>query len=507
MTPFRTKNIITSWLIISFFLFLGYPSAGQGMMGVVQSNYSTLPNVANNPAILTNTKNYLEINLLSINYFLWNDFAYIPSSDMNIWALMRTDGTNFPTYGESQQNFLYYRNRDVKNMSMNVSIMGPSVMYQRGKHGFAITTSFRYLTTGNNVPWEMPVMGYEGLNYSPIQNVNFNDFDFDFETQGWMEIGFSYAYDVYHKFDNQITVGISLKSLFGYAGVVTQIKNVDYIILNDSTINFKNLNGQMAYAIPVNYQNNDFPMNDPFFKGNGVGADVGVVYTKRRYIDDKKFEKACDQRFEDYVYRIGLSILDIGNIKYKHNAAWHSYDDVSRIWQNFDTISYTNINQVAHELSEVFYGDPNASYRGSEFSIGLPMAISVQVDYHVPKKEAFYISAFWVQPIRFNLHSLRRPAQLAIIPRYETKNIEVSVPLSLYEYKYPRIGLAVRFGFFSIGTDKLGTYLGLGDIDGLDFYASLRFNFGKGTCKNKIPSACENSEFGYSDKEKSIFRK
>ncbi len=105
------------------------------------------------------------------------------------------------------------------------------------------------------------------------------------------------------------------------------------------------------------------------------------------------------------------------------------------------------------------------------------------------------------------MHTLRRPAQLALIPRYETKNLEFSVPISLYEYKYLRIGLAARVGFFSIGTEKLGTYLGLGDITGLDFYASVRFNFGKGSCKVKIPTACENSEFGYSDKERTMFRK
>jgi hypothetical protein len=289
--------------------------------------------------------------------------------------------------------------------------------------------------------------------------------------------------------------------------VTAQVNNVDYIVLNDSTLNFRNLNGQVGYAVPVDYETNDYPLHDPFFKGRGIGLDIGVTYTKRRYVDDKRFDRACDQRYEEYIYRIGLSILDIGRIKYRNNAQYHSFDDVSAIWQNFDTIAYDNVNQVVRELSDVFYGDPDSSYRDNNFKIGMPMAVSLQFDYNFQKYRGLYIGAIWVQPIRFNMHTLRRPAQLAIIPRIEKKNIEVSLPVSLYEYRYLRLGLAARFGFFTIGTDRLGTYLGIGDLNGMDIYAAVKFNIGKGTCKKKEPIECLNYEFGYSDKDKGKFRK
>jgi hypothetical protein len=137
----------------------------------------------------------------------------------------------------------------------------------------------------------------------------------------------------------------------------------------------------------------------------------------------------------------------------------------------------------------------------------MPMAVSLQFDYHFKKHKNLYIGAIWVQPVRFNMHTMRRPAQIAVIPRYETKNIEVSVPISLYEYRYPRIGLAARFSVLTIGTEKLGTYLGLGDLNGLDIYASIKINIGKGSCKKNEPIECLNYEFGYSDKEKNKFRK
>lgn len=506
MTQTKIKNILLSWLIISFFVLLNPEAKSQEMLGVTLGNYNGLTGAMINPSILTNTKNYLEINLITFNYFLWNDFAYLPASDVSIWNLMTSD-PNLPTYGEKQNSFLYYRNRNLKNTVLNLRIMGPSAMYQYGKHGFALTTGVRYMATANNVPWEIPVMSYEGLNYEPLLKVNFDDYNSDFGTQAWMEIGLSYAYDVYQSFDQQLTLGISVRGLWSYAGANVQVNNIDYIVLNDSTINFKNLNGQIGYAIPVDYETNDYPITDPFFRGSGFGADIGVTYTKRRYVDNKRFERACDQRHEDYVYRIGLSLIDIGRVKYKSNAQYHSFDDVSAIWQNFDTISYDNVNQVVRELSDVFYGDPDASYRGNEFKIGLPMAVSAQFDYHVPGIEAFYIGAIWIQPIRFNMHTLRRPAQLGIVPRYETKNLEFQVPVTLYEYKYPRIGFSARFGFFTIGTEKIGTYLGLSDLNGMDIYASIKFNFGKGTCKIKVANECLNGEYGYTDEEKRGFKK
>ena len=57
-------------------------------------------------------------------------------------------------------------------------------------------------------------------------------------------------------------LGGTVSKLWGYAGIYGDVSNVDYIVLNDSTINIKNLNGQAAFALPVDYNNNDL-LNDP----------------------------------------------------------------------------------------------------------------------------------------------------------------------------------------------------------------------------------------------------
>jgi hypothetical protein len=478
--------------------------SAQEMLGLSQGNYSGVNSILANPAMLTNTRNYFDLNFFGLGFFTRNNIVFIPSTDYNIWKAIRQE--DMPTYGEDNRNILYYQNQQNKSATVNLKIIGPSAMMQFGDHALAISTSARVYISGNGIPWEMPILGIEGLNFEPLLNVNFDDYNTDFTTAQWFETGLSYAYNAYKRMDTKITVGISLKKLWGISGAYGVVNNVNYIVLNDSTLNIKNLNGEAGFSIPVDYNNNSVPDDGPVVKGSGLGIDIGAVFIKQRYVGSKRLKRLCGQRYEEYIYRIGVSVIDIGRLKYKHNAQQHSFDDVSVFWQNFDTINFNSINESVADLSEVFYGDPTASYRSDVIEIGLPTAISIQGDYHF--KDDFYIGAFWIHPIRFNNRTMRRPAEVVLIPRYESRFIDVNLPISLYEYRYPRIGLSARFYFLTIGTERLGTWVGLADLNGLDFYFSLKFSLEKGRCRKKIgDGACANGEFGYSDKEKAMFRK
>ena len=500
----NTTKRLLRWFLFSILLYLQPSVFAQEMLGLSQGNYSGVNSILSNPAMLTNTRNYFDLNFFGLGFFARNNIVYIPGNDYNIWKAIRQD--ELPTYGENNQNILYYKNQRDKLAIVNMKILGPSAMMQFGDHAIAISTAVRVYVSGNGIPWEMPILGIEGLDFEPLLNVNFDDYNTDFTTAEWFETGLSYAYNVYKRMDNKFTVGVTVNKLWGVSGAYGFVNNANYIVLNDSTINIKNLNGEAGFSMPVDYNTNDVPDDGPTIKGSGLGIDIGAVFVRQRYIGTKKLKRLCGQRYEDYIYRIGVSVLDIGRLKYKYNAQRHSYDDVSVFWQNFDTINFNSINGSVADLSEVFYGDPTASYRGDVIKIGLPTAVSVQGDYHF--KDNFYVGAFWIHPIRFNKRTMRRPAQLAIIPRYESKYIDVNLPISLYEYRYPRIGLSARFHFLTIGTERLGTWVGLADLNGLDFYFSLKFSLAKGSCRKKIgDGACSNGEFGYSDKEKAMFRK
>lgn len=495
------RNKAVAILFLLFFLCYKTGRA-QEMLGVTLGNYSGVSSILVNPAMIANTKYYLDINLVSADVFLRNNFAYIPASDASIYSLI--GNSDLPTYGpDNDMNFTYYDNKNLKSATLSAKVLGPSAMIQLGDHAFGLSTSARVFSSGNRIPYEMPLFGYYGMDESTLQNINYIDYDIDASASAWMDAGLSYAYVAYERFDQKITVGATVKYVWSYAGIYMESSNANYIVLNDSTINIKNLNGSAGYALPIDYSDSDQTVDEPLFKGRGFGVDLGVVYVKKKNVDSERWDRLCSQEFDDYVYRIGVSILDLGSMSYKNNAELHDYNDVSAYWQNYDTTSFTNIDQLTSDLSYLFYGDPNASYAGNKIKIGLPTAISLQADYNIYKK--FYAAGFWIHPIRFNSHTLRRPSQIALVPRYESKYLEVNLPISVYEYKYPRVGLSVRFWFFTIGTERLGTWLGISNLDGLDIYASIKFGFGKGDCRIRFKSACIDDNSSIKKKRRSNF--
>lgn len=496
----RTIKIITTL----FFLLIFNHGNAQELLGVTLGNYSGTAGLMINPAGMTTNKVYLDINLVTANVFIRNNFAYIPHEDISVWNIFKND-YEFPTYGEDNRNLTHYKNQDLKNATVNIRALGPSAMLQVGDHAFGITTGVRYFMSGNRLPWDVVELNYYGLDYTPLHNIEFDDYDFDLNTSAWMEVGISYAYNVIKTFDKQLTAGISIKKLWGYGGGYIKTNNVNYIVVDDSTINFKNFNAEVGFSLPMDYDNTDFISTNPTFGGSGVGIDIGAVFIKKKNVNLNKWngKKLCSQTYDEYIYRIGVSILDIGRVKYKSNAQLHSYDDVSKYWASIDTLGFTDINTLMAQFSNAFYGDPAASLVSNTIKVGLPTAISIQADFNLQHNN-LYIGGFWIHPLRINMSSLRRPAQLAIVPRYETRYFEMSLPVSLYEYKYPRVGIAARFYFLTIGTERLGTYLGMADMNGFDIYASIKIGLNKGSCKSKFGGACSNESFGnkYSKRRK-----
>ena len=481
-------------IILLLFIIVLIPVKAQEMLGIVNSNYAGSVGSIINPSSIVNSKLYMDINLVTADIFAQNNYLYIHGEDYKLFQFLKRD-PEFPMYGENNQAFDHYLNEKLKYGFSNVRIIGPSAMVVKGNHAFALTTGVRTMVSLNRIPYEIANFAYEGLYYPSQFNINYNDHDFDMTAMAWGEIGLTYAYIFKKIYNNQFSAGITLKRLFGYSGGYMRVNNIDYVVPNDSTADIRNLDAEVGYSLPLNYYNNDFPDDGKFFKGGGFGLDIGITYQKKaRGYSNRKYNKLCQQPYEDYVYRIGISIIDIGSIKFKENAQKHVYDNVSTYWEEIDTLKYHNIHELSQTISNQFYGDPDESLKSNKISISLPAAFSFQVDYHYNKN--WYINSTFIYPVKLGKISLRRPSQISITPRYEKMHYEFAVPISLYDFKQPRIGLSVRLYFLTIGTDKLGGFFGFNDFTGMDIYFSVKINFQKGFCfggKRFMP--CQNNEF------------
>ena len=140
-------------------------------------------------------------------------------------------------------------------------------------------------------------------------------------------------------------------------------------------------------------------------------------------------------------------------------------------------------------------GDSLASLTDqSDFRIWLPTALSAQFDYNFGHD--LYVNATYVQGIRMGSPGVKRETLLAVTPRYETPDWEVNLPLSIVDFRHPAIGLAIRIFYLVIGTEKLGTFLNLTDISGIDLYFALNINLnpkaGKGGYSKGKGKGCES---------------
>jgi len=469
----------------------------QSMYGQVLGNFAGVNSVQMNPSAMRNSKTWLDAEFLGLGVFVENNYLYLSKSEYKFSHFFKS-GYEYPMHSEgfgTEVRPLYrYDNTRPRNVFVNTRINGPGAMLIWGKHAFALTTAFRNVVSANKIPNDVANFAYLGLNYRLQQKINYDDNrPFSFSQMAWAEIGVSYAYEVYGREFDRIDAGISVRKLFGYTGLYIKSRDLNYTVINDSTVDVKNLDAEMGLSLPVDYYTNQ-QSGLTAFRGGGWGFDLGLTYTRLlKPYQNQYFNRPCGQQYQDYQFRLGLAIIDVGGIRFSNNAQKLQIDNRSSYWEHLTHLKFRSIDQILDTISYKFYGDTNSARVADKFTLWLPSALSVQFDYHLTKFT--YVNASLIFPVPLGRATLHRPAELSITPRYEKSWLEVSMPISLYDWYLPRIGLAVRVYGFTVGCDKLGGFFDLSNFTGLDVYISVKYFLGKGFCRQRSSGPCGNLEF------------
>lgn len=384
------------------------------------------------PAEAQEMQGMINSNYAGVNGIAWNPSAMADSKlylDINVLA------TN-----------VFYQADLGNNAYANFRLNGPSVMLNKGPHAFAIFDAAR-----------------TAVSYRKIDITNTSGRDYNaYKVAGlaWGEFGVSYAYQ-FKRFERNVwSGGITLKALGGAGGA--------YFANTGSSIDFS---GAMANSLSN--------IGGGMGAGKGFGMDIGVTYEKKvRPVNLLTFQKLCQQKFQDYVYKVGISLIDIGNIRFTKNmsgthfnqnitGSLHGIIDSS----TYDMVTDTNLQNYASSLSK------------DKFSMNLPTAVCIQFDYHYYKN--WYFNGTFVQGLNITNNFVRRPTMIAFTPRFEKRWLEVNMPLSVSDMKYWRLGLSLRLWNFTIGSDNLLGSMGVGSKAGFDIYTSIKINFAKGRCGRK----------------------
>ena len=483
------------YFVIILFFCTHFSIFSQEMLGIVNSNYAGIYGISLNPANMVGSRLYMDYNLLSFQSSFINNYAYVERNDYLDYLFHGTVPIYY-TEDNEERNYTIYRSDNNYYGYINQKLIGPAAMIVDGKHAYGITTALRSNTSFQNLPNEIGVFLYEAIDYTEQQGITYNhEKDIQVGSLAWFEVNFSYAYNFRRYRWESWSAGITVKPLLGIMGTYTNIYNLEYQVHNDDSASVYNSSFDYAYSLPVDYNDNHFPQG-PLVKGFGLGVDLGVTYTKTtKGHSTKYYGRLCEQRYDAYNYKIGVSFLDIGYINFTKKARQTSYLNTHTEWfKPYDTLPANSVNEINAKIDSYFLDNSEEVIRNEKFTMHIPPAMSMQYDYSI--KDYLFINATIIWGFNFGKAYVKRPSILAITPRFETARVEVSLPISIYEWnwKNPRIGFSLRYGNFFFGFDKINTILGFSDFNGFDLYAGLRLNLTNNFKMNYIKGLCGNKK-------------
>ena len=438
------------FFLLLFFFAIANATLGQNLLGFVNSNYAGVIGTYQNPSSISNSKLKLDVNVFTFGGHLQNNYYFIPRSTYNSINPFNNGFADFKAYQgyniNKKRNYLYTKEQ------MHL----PSVMYSDGKKAFGFHISWRFESDTKNAPNDVVRCLYEGMfeGKNTIQELNTvkHADKFHFAVASWEELGCTYSKTIVNDGQKYVSAGVTGNLLLGNAAYYYNNKKIDYYFEDTTSISFNDMYADFGGVKPTGLIN-----------GLGVGIDLGITYC----MGDSAENENNKSGYYYYKYKFGAAILDLGEIRYGNGKKYsiNSYAETT----NLDANKLDDIFNLNNQIEGVKTKDHLNFY--------LPTALSLQFDYNINNQ--MFISANFIHNLRFTGSQIRRPTILAVTPRYEKRWLEISMPLSIYDWRLPRIGFEIRVYNMVFGTEKVGWLFKFQNYSGVDGYISLRYNIGK----------------------------
>jgi len=345
-------------------------------------------------------------------------------------------------------------------------VTGPSAVWSQGDHAAGLAFGVRSYTSVRRVPSYVGHFIESGVpDFTQQHDIDYSVENLRVASLQFGEIKGSYAYTFLKRRRDMFMGGISISKFISVAGTAANVYQLDFNVDNDSLA--------LLYDVQTDAMYTTNPRMN--WKG-GMGLDLGFTYQKMIGEAGTYFPNSPKMgcRNVPYLYKLGLSVIDIGSIKFdSDDIQFAGYDFDNYSWEQYASEEVDEDNPL--NLFDALEANINEGQVRKPNKIRLPTYISAQFDYNVWASR-FFVNATMIQglPIGKRKFGIRHANSLSVTPRFETYWFEASLPISLYEYQYPQLGLSLRLGPLSIGTDKLGHWIKRSNLYGADIYFHLK---------------------------------
>ena len=486
-TFLSTPKIAATFLLIIISQFV----QAQQWLGISGSNYAGTNSVYNNPANIADSRYKLYVNLVANDIFIANNYVGY-NAPFSILKLLTNSAAQ--EYRNSKdvivfKNAYYDINTDSESYSMNIldDLRGPSFLYTiNSKRTVGLMSRIRTIVKFSNAPLHLANVVRLGTDTLLVKNQDFTINNLALNINSYAELGISYGQILKDEDEDFIKVGVTLRRVVGIYNAHINIQEANYDVTNDPAepqkqiLRIDKLKAEYGYTTEASFKNTkpSFPwIFGNQSAGSGWGLDLGIVYEfrpeVRKYRYREKGKEKLDPSKNKYEFKVGISLLDIGGINYNNPFYVRNWDvDIqSKEFKSEDISQVEGTDDAFKRINQVVGLNDDQSI--NNFTTGLPTVFQVNLDYHL--KDNFYVNSLWVQGLRSgNSLSMKMPSSLSITPRWESKWLEVGIPVALLnDYSSFTFGLGARLGPLFFGSDNLGSFFNIGRPKGTDLYFGL----------------------------------
>lgn len=451
--------------LLSMLLFINNLSA-QSFLGAHSSNFDALRGMTFNPALPGASLQKWQVNLISIDNSISNDYFSINGKIKDLVNDFDKD-----------VNLIENTDNESANIGINTDIMAPSFFFNTKKIGaFGFYSRVRSVVDVNDVSTAFLTSMINDANniYEWVDEIE--DLNLGVNAHVFGEIGIGYSKPIKLGERHILTVGANLKLLSrGAAGKFTS-QNVGITIDTIAeTANFGDTRATAYVSDLIDYFVDDIEESKYKFGIHGFGADIGFVYELKKKTSEELISKKGKKKARpDYIFKAGVALNDIGALKY--NASRYSRDfQADNVTVNLSDItgsdsSFIDFDEVLDALGT------NTKIDGS-FKAKLPMHLSFFLDYRITKGVFINFSSI-INTGSFNSETKAKAKLLnvyTLTPRFEFPLLGVQVPMSYNKYNGFDMGASFRINNIIFGSSNLMSYFWRKNADALNIHFALAF--------------------------------
>lgn len=444
--------------------FISLSLSSQELPGFRTSNYNGVLGVYSNPANASQNNYSWDVSLLTFGAGIGNNNASFGLK--NISDLTDENAITDKLIGDGRSASALF-STDIKPISVLISL--------NRKSGIALTTRARVMLNATDLDGALAKQIADGSsNISFPYSVN-SDKDMRITANGWSEVGLTYGYVLMEKGKHFVKAGVTAKYLAGVANAYANVNKLKATLTQNTTngeVFLTDATGGLEIGT-AGVSLDDFSVEElTSFKSTGLGADLGFIYEYRPGVKAGKKKSG-----NHYKLKLGLSLTDIGSIKYEknpNNSAGYNIN-TGNPGLNIQELADQPIDDMKEYLdSNPQYFTPKNS-SGDSYNVSLPTMLNLDVDYKVMGK--FYVNA----ATNLNLLSNSNKAfnnsyynTFSVTPRLEIKSFGLFVPVNYNALTNLNAGIAIKFGPLFLGSGSALT-AALKESKQADLFFGIRF--------------------------------